>query len=207
MKIPLFPLDVVLFPEAALPLHIFEARYREMIRDCLEQKQAFGVVRAHQEGMAVVGCTAEIVRVINRYPDGCLDILCEGRDRFEIEILDDSRSFLQANVELLHETAIDSTRRQREQCVAMHFELLHLVHADDGEQGAGEFPHLDLDGSVSFKLAAAIPSDLNFKQELLTLRSDAQRCARLIQFYEAVLPKLRRGASAGKAAISNGHVM
>jgi Lon protease-like protein len=58
MKIPLFPLEVVLFPEAALPLHIFEDRYKEMIGVCLTEKIAFGVVCAQREGLAVVGCTA-----------------------------------------------------------------------------------------------------------------------------------------------------
>lgn len=207
MKIPLFPLDVVLFPGAALPLHIFEARYREMIGQCLERKQAFGVVRARLEGLAVVGCTAAIVSMLNRYPDGRMDIQCEGRDRFEIQMLDDTRSFLQADVELIIDKPIDSTRSQREQCAAMHFELLQLMDGDQDSRPSAQFPYLDLDAAISFQLAAAVPADLNFKQELLTLRSDQQRCLRLIQFYEAVLPKLRRGASAGKMAVSNGHVM
>ena len=60
MKIPLFPLEVVLFPEAALPLHIFEDRYKEMVGVCLAEKIGFGVVCAQREGLAVVGCTAEI---------------------------------------------------------------------------------------------------------------------------------------------------
>ncbi len=99
MKIPLFPLEVVLFPEAALPLHIFEDRYKEMIGVCLAEKIAFGVVCAQREGLAVVGCTAEIVRILEKYPDGRMDILCQGAKRFEIENLDNSRSFLQAEVD------------------------------------------------------------------------------------------------------------
>ena len=70
MKIPLFPLEVVLFPEAALPLHIFEDRYKEMVGVCLAEKIGFGVVCAQREGLAVVGCTAEIVRILEKYPDG-----------------------------------------------------------------------------------------------------------------------------------------
>ena len=202
MKIPLFPLDLVLFPGAPLPLHIFEDRYREMVRECLERQSGFGVVRARREGLAVIGCTAVIVAVLNRYEDGRLDILCEGRDRFEIEMLDDTRSYLQAEVDLLHDNGEESTRSQREQCVAMHFELLHL-----SDEEAQQFPQLDLDSSVSFQLAASIPSDLGFKQELLGIRSDAQRSQRLIEFYQAVLPKLRRGAMAVKGSATNGHVM
>ena len=106
MKIPLFPLDVVLFPGTALPLHIFEGRYKEMIGECLAQKSAFGVVRAQREGLAVIGCTARIVRVLETYDDGRLDLLCQGSDRFEIENLDNSRSFLQAEVDFFGDEAL-----------------------------------------------------------------------------------------------------
>ena len=68
--LPLFPLDLVLFPGASLPLHIFEPRYQEMISECLDRKQSFGVVRAKEEGVAEIGCTAEIITVAKKYPDG-----------------------------------------------------------------------------------------------------------------------------------------
>ncbi|HZZ15900.1 MAG TPA: LON peptidase substrate-binding domain-containing protein, partial [Candidatus Sulfotelmatobacter sp.] len=73
--IPLFPLDVVLFPGVPLPLHIFEPRYKEMIAECLAQHKTFGVVRALEEGLAEVGCTAEIITVVKEYSDGRLDLV------------------------------------------------------------------------------------------------------------------------------------
>jgi Lon protease-like protein len=82
--LPIFPLELVLFPETPLPLHIFEPRYKEMIGECQAQKAPFGVVRAVEKGLAEVGCTAEILEVTKRYDDGRLDILTEGRRRFEI---------------------------------------------------------------------------------------------------------------------------
>jgi len=201
MKIPIFPLDIVLFPAAVLPLHIFEQRYREMVAECIAEKKCFGIVRAHREGLSVIGCTAEIVRELEHYPDGRLDILCHGRQPFEIELLDSSRSFLQAEVELIHHDGVAATRQSRERCAALHFEMLELL----GEE-LSAFPPLDLNGAVSFPLANALPADLNFKQELLGLRSDKERTARLIDFYHATLPKLRTGRAAS-AAMRNGHVM
>ncbi|MFZ0761701.1 MAG: LON peptidase substrate-binding domain-containing protein [Candidatus Sulfotelmatobacter sp.] len=59
--IPLFPLDVVLFPGTPLPLHIFEPRYKEMIGESLAQRRHFGVIRSLEQGLAKVGCTAEII--------------------------------------------------------------------------------------------------------------------------------------------------
>ena len=202
MKIPLFPLDLVLFPGAALPLHIFEDRYKEMIGECLQSRTEFGMVRARREGLAIVGCTARIVTVTQRYPDGRLDILCRGERRFEIESLQDGRSFLQAEVDFLCDREPCSTRRDREQCAALHMEMLEL-----SGNTASEFPHLDLDQPVAFLLASAIPADLEFKQELLHLHSDSERTARLMEFYRLILPKLQRGFRGLKTAAHNGFVM
>ncbi len=201
MKIPLFPLEVVLFPEAALPLHIFEDRYKEMIGVCLSEKIAFGVVCSQREGLAVIGCSAEIVRVLETYPDGRLDILCQGAKRFEIENLDNSRSFLQAEVDFFDDEGLPATRAMREECTALHFEVLELM---GGERSHRAF---DLNEPVAFRLAWASPTDLGFRIELLASRSDADRTERLIAFYSAMLPKLRRGVQAGATAGRNGHVM
>ncbi|HEY3988265.1 MAG TPA: LON peptidase substrate-binding domain-containing protein [Acidobacteriaceae bacterium] len=201
MKIPLFPLELVLFPGVPLPLHIFEPRYREMIAECIAGNVPFGVVHAQRDGLAVVGCTAQVVRVLRSYPDGRSDILTEGIDRFEIEQLDDSRSFLQAEVDLLPDTGDPAARADREECVALHFEALHLL-------GAGETPmNLNLDLPVAYLLAAAMPADLNFQQALLAMRSDAERTEALLTYYRAFLPKLRSGAKASQRVSTNGHIM
>jgi Lon protease-like protein len=201
MKIPLFPLEVVLFPEAALPLHIFEDRYKEMINVCLTEKVGFGVVCAQREGLAVVGCTAEIIRVLERYPDGRMDILCQGSKRFEIENLDNTLSFLQAEVDFFGDEGLSATRAMREECTALHFEVLELMGGDKSHRA------FDLNEPIAFRVAWASPTDLSFRIELLALRSDAERTARLIAFYNAMLPKLRRGVQASTAVARNGHVM
>jgi Lon protease-like protein len=201
MKISLFPLDVVLFPGAALPLHIFEDRYKDMIGECLANRTSFGVVRAQQEGLAVIGCTAQIVRVIRRYDDGRLDILCQGDARFEIEMLENAREFLEAEVNFFDDEGDDASRAMREECAALHFEALELAGIEM------QTMHLSLDEPISFKLASSLPADLGFKQQLLGLRSDVERTHRLRDFYLAVLPKLRVGAHTSKISGQNGHVM
>jgi len=201
MKVPLFPLDVVLFPGTPLPLHIFEERYKEMIGECLAQKSGFGVVRAQREGLAVIGCMARIARVLHEYEDGKLDILCDGGDRFEIEQLDNSRAFLQAEVDFFTDEDVESTRQSREECLALHFEVLELA-------GVGHQPaHVNLDRPIAFQLAWALPADLGFKQQLLAIRSDAERTQMLCEFYKTMLPKLRMGALTNRVAAGNGQVM
>ena len=94
--LPLFPLEVVLLPGTLLPLHIFEPRYREMTADCVAKKKPFGVVRSKEEGIAEIGCTAEILTVAKQYPDGRSDIVTRGQRRFEVLQVNQERSFLQA---------------------------------------------------------------------------------------------------------------
>jgi Lon protease-like protein len=201
MKIPLFPLDLVLLPGAPLPLHIFEPRYREMTAECLAGGKTFGVVRALRDGLAVVGCTAQIVRVLHSYPDGRSDILTQGIDRFEIDELDDSRSFLQADVTVQPDTEEPASRTAREECVAMHFEIMALLGVAENSL------QLNLDAPVAYLLAAAVPGDLDFQQALLTMRSDAARTETLLVYYREILPKLRRTKQAARQASTNGHIM
>src|SRR5262245_51929210 len=87
LLLPLFPLDVVLYPGQPLPLHIFEDRYKEMIGECLDSKSEFGVVRLKDNAIPNVGCTATITNVVKRYDDGRLDIETTGLRRFEVLFL------------------------------------------------------------------------------------------------------------------------
>ncbi|HTV06083.1 MAG TPA: LON peptidase substrate-binding domain-containing protein [Acidobacteriaceae bacterium] len=201
MRIPLFPLDVVLFPGEPLPLHIFEERYKEMIDFCLTGQSAFGVVRAQRDGLAVIGCTARVLRVLHRYDDGRMDILCRGERRFEIELLESGRAYLEAQVDFFDDEEDTASRSQKEECLSLHFETMELA----GFAGT-EMP-TNLDGPISFILASGLPADLGFKQQLLNSRSDAKRTEYLLEFYHAILPKLRAGAAGKKAASHNGHVM
>jgi Lon protease-like protein len=115
MQLPLFPLNTVLCPGIALPLHIFEERYRAMIRDCLETTSPFGIVlirEGRESGKGVVsftgiGTIAEI-RDAGPYDDGRYDLLVVGTRRFEIrEIVTANRPYLVADVDILDETVGD----------------------------------------------------------------------------------------------------
>ena len=144
--------------------------------------------------MAIIGCTAQIVRVVERFADGQMDILCEGVKRFEIEGLDESREFLQADVEFFEDEGAGSTRTDREDCAALHFATLHMAGIQTPTM------HLDLNAPVAFQLADALPSDLSFKQQLLASRSDADRTMRLRNFYNEMLPRLRAKEDMSRAA-------
>lgn len=197
--IPLFPLDVVLFPGTPLPLHIFEPRYKEMIGECLAQQRTFGVVRVLEQGLEEVGCTAEIVSVVKEYPDGRLDLVTEGRKRFEVLRLNQERNFLQAEIILIDDEPAVAAPDNTSRALALHAELLTIAGAAQDISAAD--PKF-----LSFYLAGSLPLDLDFKQKLLALRSEPERLQLLISYFETIIPNLRRATSARQKAGGNGHV-
>ncbi len=198
--IPLFPLDLVLFPGIPLPLHIFEPRYREMISECLDQKTSFGIVRAKEEGVAEIGCTAEIITVSRKYPDGRMDIVTEGRERFEVMQISQQRSFLQAEVLYLQDEPGQATAEESTQAIKLRDQIIELAGAEPAQPS-------NLQGrNLSFSLAGPLPLDLDFKQSLLAMKSEAERIAAVISYFEAILPNLRRTVRVRQSAGGNGHV-
>jgi len=196
--LPLFPLDVVLLPGTPLPLHIFEPRYKEMIGECRANQTPFGVVRALEEGIADIGCTAEIATVTKEYPDGRLDLVAEGRKRFEVLELNQERSFVRAEVLFVPDEPGTPAPEESARAIDAHKEIMSLA-------GAVQDLSFSSEGTLSFHLAGSLPLDLDFKQKLLSLRSEGERIRALAAYLEAILPNLHRAARAREKAGGNGH--
>ena len=196
--LPLFPLDVVLLPGTPLPLHIFEPRYKEMIGECLANNAPFGVIRALEEGIAEVGCTAEIITVTKEYPDGRMDLISEGRKRFEVLELNQDRSFLRAEILLVTDETGAPASEDKVRAIQVHLEILSLAGAVQDLSTADQ-------NALSFYLAGSLPLDLDFKQKLLAMRSEGLRIRAVADYLESILPNLRRAARAREKAGGNGH--
>lgn len=180
------------------PLHIFEPRYQEMIGECLAEQKPFGVVRAHEEGVADVGCTAEIVAVTKKHPDGKLDIITQGRQRFEVLEVNQERSFLRAEVLYIDDSQGQPTPQQIERATQLYAEIMQLAGAEPDLAEAEP-------GTLAFRMAGALPLDLDFKQALLSMRSEAKRIETVITYFETLLPNLRRAIRVRQRAGGNGH--
>ena len=98
-EIGIFPLGLVLLPGERVPLHIFEDRYKELIGECLEMDREFGVVLVEESGVRAVGTRASVVEVLERFPDGRLDVVVQGGGRFRVDQITEGRSFITAHVE------------------------------------------------------------------------------------------------------------
>ena len=121
MELPLFPLNTVLCPGIALPLHIFEDRYRALVRNCIETTSPFGIVLIREGREAGTGAisftgigTIAEIRDAGRYEDGRYDLLVVGTKRFEIRrVLSGRRPYLVAEVDVLDEQVGDETSAHR----------------------------------------------------------------------------------------------
>ena len=84
-NIPLFPLNIVALPKEKIPLHIFEPRYKRMIKNSINSGEPFGIIHQDQDGFKSIGCSVKIVNVIKEYSSGEFDIIVEGQQCFQIE--------------------------------------------------------------------------------------------------------------------------
>lgn len=183
--IPLFPLNVVVFPRTRLPLHIFEERYKEMVADAIRDESEFGIVLAKDDGIVNAGCTVAVEKVLQMYPDGRMDILTSGRRRFEITSLNEEKSYLQGEVNFFDdEDFTPAPEEMREVALRQYRELDALPSSREHLE-----PNLE-DPQLSFQLAQAVP-DLDFLNGLLRQRSEAARLKTLSDFLAEYIPRQR----------------
>ncbi len=206
--LPLFPLELVLLPEEPLPLHIFEDRYKTMIGECLQAKesgtdrQEFGLVRVQGKALSPVGCTARIVSVTHKYDDGRMDILTVGRRRFEILLTNEEGPYLRGAVEYFDDDGPETARdSDAEPAIEQFREALRRLR-----QAADMPVHLPRPYRyLSFRMAAALPFDLDFKQQLLLMRNETERLDLVRRAMDVFLNQLDQMQAAQKKAGGNGH--
>jgi len=191
-RIPLFPLNVVLLPGAALPLHIFEPRYREMVGECLKSKSEFGLLLSLPKGIVRVGCTAEVMDVVKRYDDGRMDIVTVGRTPFRIlELLNpqafEEETLLQGHIDYLEDRERPICQKTRRDLIEL-YEVCHTIIFDDYPRSIQN----DVPEDLSYIVAGTLPMDLMWKQQVLELRSEADRQERLVTYLREWAPHLHK---------------
>lgn len=200
VRIPLFPLELVLFPGQATPLHIFEPRYRQMTRHCIDSQTPFGIVFSSGVILAQTGCSAMIVKVLKEYDDGRSDILAAGQNAFRLIQTHDGKPYLEADVEYLEEdfVGVESTvsKRLEQLCDQCH----QLLYGEDA-------PRFEVDGGISlaYHVASELPIEPSVRQSLLEIRSEAARQARLVDHLAQWYPQLQKREHVREKSAGNGH--
>jgi Lon protease-like protein len=199
-ELGLFPLNLVLLPGEQAPLHIFEPRYRELIGECLDEGLEFGLVLEDDDGMRDIGTRAGVIEVLDRFPDGRLNVVVEGRDRFRLLELTKGRSFATAEVTEIEDDDPEApTDDEVEEILAAYERVLTAAEA--------ELEELDLSAdSIAYQIAARVDLGTEVKQGLLELRSERERVLRLSPMLNRAADAVEREREIRERASGNGRV-
>lgn len=192
----LFPLDLVLVPGERLPLHIFEPRYRELIGECLDRATEFGLI--YQEGVALsrVGTRARVDEVMQRFPDGRLNVMVAGTTRFRLVEQTEGRSFITALVGEIEDIPDPASDEEVAACLAA------FARATAGsDAGEGFFTE-----GLAFALASEVALPNLVKQELLEMLSERDRVLRLTDVLHGEAGAEIRAREIERRASGNGKI-
>ncbi|MBA3347105.1 MAG: LON peptidase substrate-binding domain-containing protein [Actinobacteria bacterium] len=198
-ELGLFPLGLVLLPTEQIPLHIFEDRYQELIGECLADDRDFGLIYADEDGLRDLGTRAAVTEVLERFEDGRLNIVVEGRERFRLVELTEGRSFQTGVVEPVVDEPDPADPADEERALELFRRLVELTGADVGAPESDAAP-------LSFALAGRFEFAAELKQRLLALRSERERVTMLIEVLEGAAIAVEREQEIAGRAASNGKV-
>jgi ATP-dependent Lon protease len=197
-EIGLFPLGLVLLPGERVPLHIFEPRYKELINECIDTQREFGIVLLNSRGTRGVGTKAEVVEVLERFEDGRLNIVVEGTERFNLLEIRAERSYLTAEIDPVVDDTPLPPDSAYEDCLNEYRRVMEATGLELEELAPDH-------RGLAFQIAAQFRMGVDVKQELLEMRSESARLARVKELLEASAAAIRRQAIEQRAS-SNGKV-
>ena len=198
-ELGLFPLGIVLLPTEQIPLHIFEERYQELIGECLAEEREFGLIYADDDGLREIGTFAAVTEVLDKFDDGRLNIVAEGRERFRLVELTEGRSFQTGIVEVVTDEPDDADPDDTEHALELYQRLVDLTGAEV------EKPRLDVP-QLSFELAGRFEFAPELKQRLLQLTSERRRMKLLAELLAGAATAVEREREIAERAHGNGKV-
>ena len=211
IDLPLFPLGAVLFPRMPLTLHIFEPRYKDMIQLCLDESRPFGVVlieKGREVGEAAqphkIGCMAQISKVIP-LEDGRMNLIAVGGERFRIESLDHSQSYLMGQITPLplQGDADENTKklaRGLRTVLTDYLDVLSNIGKTEFDTARLPFDSLEL----AYLTAALLQAPIEKKQKILEINELHQLVSHVYATCRREIPLLRQMISPPMEPISEG---
>lgn len=204
-KIGLFPLGIVLFPESALPLHIFEERYKALINHCLTSGKPFGINLISAKKMHEVGCTAKIADVIKIYDDKKMDILISGERIYRLNnFTEGDQPYFVGDVEYIEDIHEDANISLVEECVSLYNTIVSNIKT------------VKIESIIATELSTKKPSFLIAqkagltaiqKQDLIEINSENKRLAMLRDHLGKLLPMVKEAEFISKIIKGDGYYM
>ena len=187
-SMPLFPLNIVAVPKERIPLHIFEPRYKRMIKDSIKTGDPFGIVLKDDKGVKSIGCSVKIIRVLKEHPTGEYDIIVQGQQCFRIkDKVQENDQLWIGNVTYLadHESApADLLEKTRDQYLHI---LLKLGLNEDMER------HMSKDRSFDFIEFINLPNKI--KQQLIETNDENQRLEIINRIFTGIMTMVSFGTN------------
>ena len=203
-ELGLFPLGIVLFPESAYPLHIFEERYKLLINNCIKNDVEFGICYLNSKGMSHIGCSAVVSDVIKKYPDGRMDILIAGVKRFRILNFSDGKTpYYSATIEYFEDDDNE-------------YDLIKLYECTDlFNQIADNIKSVKVDPIIVEELKVTKPSFFisqksgmspEQRQAILEMRNENQRLIYIIRHLKRLFPVVKEAEFISEMIKNDGYL-
>jgi Lon protease-like protein len=201
--LPLFPLNVVLFPQSQLHLHIFEERYKTLINECIKFDSVFGIILVHEQQVRTIGCTANVKTIMQRYDDGKMDIVVEGRRRFQLHnFVEAPHPYYSGRISWMEDVDEEVDEQLRTHAVNLYNQFVKVVFT-------GIVQQVDVNNvrkARAFHLVQKSGMELIERQVFLAMNSENKRLQFLIQHLESLLPLLLSKKSVEELAKNDGYV-
>ena len=177
--LPLFPLKLVLLPYEILPLHIFEPRYKKMVKNAIEDKQPFGIVLKEEGGVYKRGCRVEITKVLQNYPNGEYDIIVKGIERFKVLSTEKDGDMVFGQIEYIP-ISIETDLKLIDDVQDSYLKILLRY-------GINSDMEMHMNKKISYEYVKSIQLPIILKKELINMENETDRLAFIKNIFDNIL--------------------
>ena len=179
IKIPLFPLNIVVLPFEEVPLHIFEPRYKKMIKDAIENNTPFGIVLNNNGSIDNIGCSLNVTKIIKQYNTGEYDLIAKGNKCFQVFDKVKKRDLWIGDIEYMDTPMIENDKILK-QVQNKYLELLIKLRKEENFD-------VYIDRKISFEFLIGITLPLDLKRNILLLENESERLLYINDLFDKVL--------------------
>ena len=202
--IPIFPLNLVVFPDSKYPLHIFEERYKILIQKCLQENSGFGIVASIDKKISDVGVYVKVTEILKTYINGELDIVVTGIERFLINSTSlHQDGYYLADVEKYNDdhSTVDPKLND-----TLQNEFEEIVELANYKLEEAFWNNLNSAQLKSFKIAEKSGLSYEQQQELLILKNENERLLYLINYFLKIKDKVSSAESVKRIIMNDGYL-
>jgi len=177
--LPLFPLKLVLLPYEILPLHIFEPRYKQMVKNAIENKQPFGIVLKEEEEVYKKGCRVEVIKILQKYPNGEYDIIVKGIERFKVLSTEKDGDMIFGRIEYIP-ISIETDLKLIDDVQDSYLKILLRY-------GINSDMEMHMNKKISYEYVKSIQLPIILKKELINMENETDRLSFIKNIFDNIL--------------------